>query len=219
MPGCVRGGYGGHRRSGQATGPRPSSEGRLDQRDPDYIRDQLPGNCCSRRCTSRRRRGLNRIPSKAGFADRQPQRGDIRPDMFVFTLAFCSYFGVEWPFFELAHNLVVWFPPLRWLRKFGTVAASQNARPRSSAAPPCWTIRAAIMRCPPIVATTRRRLGGRKSFIRFAARPACRCRGIQRRWRGEGAVPRPRAMAGRAADGRQLLRLKSVPTRWRCRGG
>ena len=47
----------------------------------------------------------------------------------MFTLAFCSYFGVERPFYELAHNLVVWYPPLRWLRKFGTVAANQeNAR-------------------------------------------------------------------------------------------
>jgi 1-acyl-sn-glycerol-3-phosphate acyltransferase len=47
----------------------------------------------------------------------------------VFTLAFCSYFGVERPFYQLAHNMVVSAPGLGWLRKFGTVAAnSDNAR-------------------------------------------------------------------------------------------
>jgi 1-acyl-sn-glycerol-3-phosphate acyltransferase len=46
----------------------------------------------------------------------------------VFTLAFCAYFGVERPFYQLAHNLVLSMPGLSFLRKFGTVAASpQNA--------------------------------------------------------------------------------------------
>jgi 1-acyl-sn-glycerol-3-phosphate acyltransferase len=55
--------------------------------------------------------------------------GNVPPDTFVFTLAFCSYFGVERPFYQLAHNLVVSAPPLGWLRKFGTVAANpDNAR-------------------------------------------------------------------------------------------
>jgi 1-acyl-sn-glycerol-3-phosphate acyltransferase len=55
--------------------------------------------------------------------------GNVPPDTFVFTLAFCSYFGVERPFYQLAHNLVVSAPPLGWLRKFGTVAANhENAR-------------------------------------------------------------------------------------------
>jgi 1-acyl-sn-glycerol-3-phosphate acyltransferase len=55
--------------------------------------------------------------------------GNVPPDTFVFTLAFCSYFGVERPFYQLAHNLVVSAPPLGWLRKFGTVAANHdNAR-------------------------------------------------------------------------------------------
>jgi len=55
--------------------------------------------------------------------------GNVPPDTFVFTLAFCSYFGVERPFYQLAHNLVVSAPPLGYLRKFGTVAAShENAQ-------------------------------------------------------------------------------------------
>jgi 1-acyl-sn-glycerol-3-phosphate acyltransferase len=44
----------------------------------------------------------------------------------VFTLAFCSYFGVERPFYQLAHNLVVSMPGLGSLRKFGTVAANHD---------------------------------------------------------------------------------------------
>ena len=40
-----------------------------------------------------------------------------------------SFFGVERPFYQLAHNLVVSAPPLASLRKFGTVAANhENAR-------------------------------------------------------------------------------------------
>ena len=55
--------------------------------------------------------------------------GNVPPDTFVFTLAFCSYFGVERPFYQLAHNLVVSAPPLGWLRKFGTVAANSRKCP------------------------------------------------------------------------------------------
>jgi hypothetical protein len=40
-----------------------------------------------------------------------------------------SYFGVERPFYQLAHSRVVSAPPLASLRKFGTVAANhENAR-------------------------------------------------------------------------------------------
>ncbi len=52
--------------------------------------------------------------------------GNLPPDTFVFTLAFCSYFGVERPFYQLAHNLVVSMPGLGSLRKFGTVAANHD---------------------------------------------------------------------------------------------
>jgi hypothetical protein len=47
----------------------------------------------------------------------------------VFTLAFNTFFGVERPFYQLAHNLVLTSPIGPYLRKFGTVAASpENAR-------------------------------------------------------------------------------------------
>jgi 1-acyl-sn-glycerol-3-phosphate acyltransferase len=103
----------------------------LDQRDPDYIRDRLPGTWLLASLYFRADvRGLDRIPEdKPVLLVGNHSGGNVPPDTFVFTLAFCSYFGVERPFFQLAHNMVVSAPGLGWLRKFGTVAANaENAR-------------------------------------------------------------------------------------------
>ena len=103
----------------------------LDQRDPDYIRDQLPGLWMLASLYFRADvRGLHRIPAEGPvLLVGNHSGGNVPPDTFVFTLAFCSYFGVERPFYQLAHNLVAIYPVLRGLRKFGTVAASpDNAR-------------------------------------------------------------------------------------------
>ena len=106
-------------------------EADLDHRDPDYIRDRLPGTWLLASLYFRADvRGLHRIPAdKPVLLVGNHSGGNVPPDTFVFTLAFCSYFGVERPFFQLAHNLVVSAPGLGWLRKFGTVAATpENAR-------------------------------------------------------------------------------------------
>lgn len=103
----------------------------LDQRDPDFIRDQLPATWLLASLYFRADvRHLGRIPPEGPvLLVGNHSGGNVPPDTFVFTLAFCSYFGVERPFYQLAHNLVTEYPPLRWLRKFGTVAASpENAR-------------------------------------------------------------------------------------------
>lgn len=103
----------------------------LDHRDPDYIRDRLPGLWMLASLYFRADvRGLHRIPAdKPVLLVGNHSGGNVPPDTFVFTLAFCSYFGVERPFFQLAHNLVVSAPGVGWLRKFGTIAAnSENAR-------------------------------------------------------------------------------------------
>ena len=103
----------------------------LDQRDPDYIRDQLPGLWLLASLYFRADvRGLDRIPAAGPvLLVGNHSGGNVPPDTFVFTLAFCSYFGVERPFYQLVHNLVALYPALRWLPKFGTVAASpDNAR-------------------------------------------------------------------------------------------
>jgi 1-acyl-sn-glycerol-3-phosphate acyltransferase len=103
----------------------------LDQRDPDYIRDQLPGLWLLASIYFRADvRGLDRVPAEGPvLLVGNHSGGNVPPDTFVFTLAFCTYFGVERPFYQLAHNLVVSAPPLGYLRKFGTVAAShENAQ-------------------------------------------------------------------------------------------
>jgi 1-acyl-sn-glycerol-3-phosphate acyltransferase len=103
----------------------------LDQRDPDYIRDQLPRTWLLASLYFRADvQHLDRIPEEGPvLLVGNHSGGNVPPDTFVFTLAFCSYFGVERPFYQLAHNLVVSAPPLGWLRKFGTVAANpDNAR-------------------------------------------------------------------------------------------
>src|SRR6201992_2552374 len=100
----------------------------LDQRDPDYIRDQLPRTWLLASLYFRADvRGLDRIPSEGPvLLIGNHSGGNVPPDTCVFTLAFCSYFGVERPFYQLAHNLVVSMPGLGSLRKFGTVAANHD---------------------------------------------------------------------------------------------
>ena len=52
--------------------------------------------------------------------------GNLTPDTIVFTVAFCTYFGVERPFYQLAHNLVLASPVGPILRRYGTVSASHE---------------------------------------------------------------------------------------------
>jgi 1-acyl-sn-glycerol-3-phosphate acyltransferase len=103
----------------------------LDERDPDYIRETLPGLWLLASFYFRADvKGLEKIP-----ADRpvllvgNHSGGNMTPDTLVFSLAFATYFGVERRFFQLAHNLVVSMPWLATIRKYGTVAAShENAQ-------------------------------------------------------------------------------------------
>ena len=92
----------------------------LDQRDPDYIREQLPGLWLLASLYFRADvRGLDRIPANGPvLLVGNHSGGNLPPDTFVFTLAFCSYFGVERPFYQLAHNLVVSMPVVDILEFF-----------------------------------------------------------------------------------------------------
>lgn len=103
----------------------------LDERDPDYIREQLPGLWMLATLYFRAEvRGLHNIPDEGPvLLVGNHSGGNVTPDTHVFTLAFNTYFGVERRFYQLAHNLVLAMPGLSILRKFGTVAAShQNAQ-------------------------------------------------------------------------------------------
>jgi 1-acyl-sn-glycerol-3-phosphate acyltransferase len=103
----------------------------LDERDPDYIRETLPRLWLAASLWFRGEvRGLGNVPESGPvLLVGNHSGGNLTPDTLVFTLAFSTYFGVERPFHQLAHNLVLSYPGLSFLRKYGTVAASHdNAR-------------------------------------------------------------------------------------------
>jgi len=144
----------------------------LDERDPDYIRDNLPRQWLAASLYFRGEvRGLGNIPEKGPvLLVGNHSGGNLTPDTAVFTLAFCTYFGVERAFYQLAHNLVLSMPGLSFLRKFGTVAAShENARKALESG-------AALLVYPggdyevhrPFWERNRVNFDGRKGFIRLA---------------------------------------------------
>jgi 1-acyl-sn-glycerol-3-phosphate acyltransferase len=146
----------------------------LDERDPDFIRERLPLMWLLASLWFRGEvRGLGNIPESGPvLLVGNHSGGNMTPDTIVFTLAFNTYFGVERPFFQLAHNLVLSLPvpALAQLRKFGTVAASHdNARKALDAG-------AALLVYPggdyevhrPSWQRNRVDFGGRKGFIRLA---------------------------------------------------
>src|SRR4051812_16960283 len=102
----------------------------LDQRDPDYIRETLPGLWLLASFYFRADvRGLEKIPAEGPvLIVGNHSGGNVTPDTLVFTLAFNTYFSVERRFYQLAHNLVMAMPQGRIanLRKYGTVAASRE---------------------------------------------------------------------------------------------
>ena len=144
----------------------------LDERDPDYIRENLPRLWLLASLYFRAEvRGLGNVPEEGPvLLVGNHSGGNLTPDTGVFTLAFSTYFGVERAFHQLAHNLVLSMPGLGFLRKFGTVAASHdNARKALRAG-------AAVLVYPggdyevhrPIWESRRIDFGGRKGFIRLA---------------------------------------------------
>jgi 1-acyl-sn-glycerol-3-phosphate acyltransferase len=103
----------------------------LDERDPDYIRETLPGLWLLASFYFRADvKGLENIPAEGPvLLVGNHSGGNMTPDTLVLSLAFNTYFGVERRFYQLAHNLVVSMPFLASLRKYGTVAASpENAK-------------------------------------------------------------------------------------------
>src|SRR6201990_61729 len=103
----------------------------LDERDPDYIRENLPGAWLLTSFYFRADvRGLHNIPAEGPvLLVGNHSGGNMTPDTTVFTLAFTTYFAVERRFHQLAHNLVLAMPALAFLRKYGTIAAGHdNAR-------------------------------------------------------------------------------------------
>ena len=109
-------------------GLRERFAGDLDDRDPDFIREHLPLAWLLSSIWFRGEvRGMRRIPEHGPvLLVGNHSGGNLTPDTTIFTLAFCAYFGVERPFYQLAHNLVLASPIGPFLRRFGTVAASHE---------------------------------------------------------------------------------------------
>lgn len=102
----------------------------LEDRDPDLIREALPLMWLLASLWYRAEvRGLGHVPEEGPvLLVGNHSGGNVTPDTGVFGLAFSTYFGVERPFYQLAHNLVMAWPGLGFLRRFGAVAASpENA--------------------------------------------------------------------------------------------
>ncbi|HZB06773.1 MAG TPA: lysophospholipid acyltransferase family protein [Thermoleophilaceae bacterium] len=144
----------------------------LDERDPDYIRETLPGLWMLASLYFRSEvRGLQNIPEEGPvLLVGNHSGGNVTPDTHVFTLAFSTYFGVERKFHQLAHNLVLSMPWLASLRKYGTVAATPENAERA------LDVGAALLVYPggdyevhrPTWHSARVDFGGRKGFIRLA---------------------------------------------------
>ena len=103
----------------------------LDDRDPDRLREQLPLLWLLASFWFRGEvRNLGNIPEEGPvLMVGNHSGGNVTPDTFIFTLAFSTYFGVERPFHQLAHNLVMASPYAQLLRSGGTVATSpKNSR-------------------------------------------------------------------------------------------
>lgn len=144
----------------------------LDARDPDFIRENLPLAWLASSLWFRGEvRGMERIPEdRPVLLVGNHSGGNMTPDTIVFTLAFNAYFGVERPFYQLAHNLVLTSPIGPFLRRFGTVAASHaNARKALNSG-------AAVLVYPggdwevnrPTWESSRIDFAGRKGFVRLA---------------------------------------------------
>jgi 1-acyl-sn-glycerol-3-phosphate acyltransferase len=99
--------------------------GDLDDRDPDFMRELLPGQWVM--VTSWFRpviRGIERVPRTGPvLIVGNHTGGSMSPEVFISQLAFSAYFGVERPHYQLAHRMVLNSPVGWMLRRFGSVEA------------------------------------------------------------------------------------------------
>src|SRR5947208_12515564 len=89
------------------TGRIPAAD--LDDRDPDYLREQLPGLWVLASFYFRAEvRGLDRIPAEGPvLLVGNHSGGNVTPDTMIFVLAFVGHFDDEPGLHPLVHNLVL----------------------------------------------------------------------------------------------------------------
>jgi 1-acyl-sn-glycerol-3-phosphate acyltransferase len=100
----------------------------LDDRDPDYIRENLPLAWLASTLWYRAEvRNMGNVPERGPvLLVGNHTGGNMSPEVLILPLAFSTYFGVERPFYQLAHNLVLASPFGRYLRRYGAMAASHE---------------------------------------------------------------------------------------------
>ena len=100
----------------------------LDDRDPDYIRDNLPVAWLAATIWYRSEvRNLGNVPEEGPvLLVGNHSGGNVAPEVITIPLAFSTYFGVERSFYQLAHNLVLASPSGPFLKRWGTMAASHE---------------------------------------------------------------------------------------------
>ncbi len=145
----------------------------LEDRDPDYLREALPLLWLISTFYFRAEvRDIGNVPAdRPALLVGNHSGGNVIVDTFIFSLAFSTYFGVERPFHQLAHNLAIAWPVAGdLLRKSGTISAShENAEQALAAGAPVlvypggdWETHRPSWRGNEID------FGGRKGFIRLA---------------------------------------------------
>ncbi|GAC56311.1 putative acyltransferase [Gordonia hirsuta DSM 44140 = NBRC 16056] len=102
--------------------------GDVDDRDPDAIRELLPGLWLLIGAWFRPDvRGLHHLPEDGPALIVGNHTGGIMsPEVLISQLAITSYCGVERPFYQLAHRMVLNSPLAPILRRFGTVEADPD---------------------------------------------------------------------------------------------
>lgn len=145
----------------------------LGDRDPEFIRYQLPGMWLFSTIYFRAEvTGFERIPEEGPvlFVGNH-SGGNMTPDSMVFMLAFNTYFGVERPVYALAHSLVTSWPVIGKLAsRWGIITAGPEAAKEALKSGACVLVYPGgdIETHRPWSARHEIRFDGRKGFLRIA---------------------------------------------------
>jgi 1-acyl-sn-glycerol-3-phosphate acyltransferase len=148
--------------------------GDLDDRDPDYMREFLPGLWLLCNLWFRPEiRGLHHVPREGPvLVVGNHTGGSSAPEVFISQLAFSTYFGVERLHYQLAHRMVLNSPAGAIVRRFGTVEADHANAEKALKAGAMVTVFPGgdweVFR--PTRESARVDFGGRKGFLKLAVR-------------------------------------------------